>query len=147
VRVPRGAFVARQVTFYDARAMDSGAKNRARLWLRSEKLFGLPNVVAPPAFDAPAREDSFAAPEPTPAPPVAPVRPQRPAPAHTPAPVAPAAPKLAGALFAGDDPYGGTDLAPPGANAPAFDAPPLMPDEKRSRLLALDNNEVRGCTK
>src|SRR5215207_5619226 len=111
--------------------MDSGAKNRARLWLRSEKLFGLPNVVAPPAFDAPAREDSFAAPEPAPAPPVASARTQRPAP---PQPPTPAAPAPTAALFAGDDPYASTDLAPPGPNAPAFDAPPLTPDEKKSRL-------------
>jgi DNA polymerase len=50
-------------------------------------------------------------------------------------------------LFAGDDPYAATDLTPPGPNAPPFASPLLSPDEKRARLLALDNNEVRGCTK
>ena len=35
----------------------------------------------------------------------------------------------------------------PDADSPAFDAPPLSPDDKRRRLIALDENEVRGCTK
>jgi DNA polymerase len=35
----------------------------------------------------------------------------------------------------------------PTPDTPAFDAPPLAPAEKRARLIALDNNEVRGCTK
>ena len=127
--------------------MDSGVKNRARLWLRSEKLFGLPQVMVPKAFDAPVAEEFFEAPEPAPAPPVA-VERSRPAGATVPppSPVA-AARKAVVNLFAGEQPPPAGDLLPPAAAAPVFDAPPLSTDEKRARLLALDNNEVRGCTK
>lgn len=41
-------------------------------------------------------------------------------------------------------PRGG--LVPPPSVEP-FGAPLLAPDEKRKRLIALDNNEVRGCTR
>jgi DNA polymerase len=41
-------------------------------------------------------------------------------------------------------PAGG--LVPLPTDAP-FDAPVLPPDEKRARLLALDANEVKGCTR
>ena len=42
---------------------------------------------------------------------------------------------------------GPSDLFAPAANQPAFEAPSLTPEEKRARLVALDDKEVRGCTK
>ena len=42
---------------------------------------------------------------------------------------------------------GPTDLFAPAADQPSFDAAPLTTDDKRSRLAALDDKEVRGCTK
>jgi DNA polymerase len=42
---------------------------------------------------------------------------------------------------------GPTDLFVPAADQPAFDAPALSPEDKRARLIALDDKEVRGCTK
>ena len=130
--------------------MDAGARNRLRLWLRSEKALGLPSVavsfaaapvdsvtadpaeadgVAPPAAPATSRSsfdpDELTAPPPEPRAPV----------------VLP--PTAAG----GKGPYGSTDLFVPAAAQPGFDAPVLTSARKRERLIALDENEVRGCTK
>jgi DNA polymerase len=38
-------------------------------------------------------------------------------------------------------------LFSPAADQPAFDAPRLSPTDKRSRLAAMNDKEVRGCTK
>jgi len=35
----------------------------------------------------------------------------------------------------------------PSPESPGFDAPPLSPEEKRQRLVAMDANEVTGCTR
>jgi DNA polymerase len=123
--------------------MDSGARNRLRLWLRSEKALGLPSVPRPaqspepsasfrqtgPDADTPAEYDSEELTVPPP-PPEAPV---------VLPPTSPSAPRPVvvqpQALFS------------PAADQPSFDAPLLSPDEKRSRLAALDDKEVRGCTK
>jgi len=123
--------------------MDWGARNRLKLWLRSERALGLPSVVVPGGAIAAQQvtgsashqvadecgvEDCGSATSPAP-PPVAPVvlpptdRRQR------------------------DEPDTGSALFAPAAEQPAFGAAVLSPDEKRNRLLALDNNEVRGCTK
>jgi uracil-DNA glycosylase family 4 len=127
--------------------MDSGARNRARLWLRSEKLFGLPQVSVPPAFDAPAADVSPGIAEPEPAPPVVSERPRSFASAASPpAPVAEARRGVVN-LFGAGEPQPPTNLVPLTPAAPVFDAPPLSLEEKRSRLIALDDNEVRGCTK
>lgn len=40
-----------------------------------------------------------------------------------------------------------TPLFQPAADLPPFDAPPLDAEQRRQRLIALDENEVRGCTK
>jgi DNA polymerase len=110
--------------------MAGDAKSRLRLHLRAERAFGLRSI---PVTNAGADEEESLPPtncaDETDRPPA-------------PAPVAPvvrptqvkAAPKP-------------TALFSPDPDAPAFNAPPLSPDEKRRRLIALDENEVRGCTK
>ena len=124
--------------------MDSGARNRLKLWLRSEKALGLPSVAlsgsgavgiedisgaaAPAPVGECAGEDCGAATAPAP-PTAAPV-------------VLPPADRRRG-----DETGNAAALFAPAAEQPGFDAPVLSPEEKRSRLLALDNNEVRGCTK
>jgi DNA polymerase len=125
--------------------MDAKAKSRVRLWLQSEKIFGLPSVAAPailldriaetPTFEpvpqrlkTPENQETnvrkvlaSAAPMKT-APKVAPVVEFDPGPALIP-------------------------LGAPASNAKPFEAPVLKSDEKLARLTALNNNEVRGCTK
>jgi DNA polymerase len=124
--------------------MDSGARNRLKLWLRSERALGLPSVAlsgggavvtqdiseaaAPAPADECVVEDCGAATAASP-PPAAPV-------------VLPPTDRRVGTARAAD-----TALFAPAADQPGFDAPVLSPEEKRARLLALDNNEVRGCTK
>ena len=107
------------------------------MWLRGERAFGLTSVQRP----GPVSDIEPAEPQPAPPPPPAraaamsederPIPPSN-APVVKPTQVAKAP---ATALFA------------PDADAPAFDAPPLSADDKRRRLVALDENEVRGCTK
>ena len=103
--------------------MAGDAKSRLRLHLRAEQAFGLKSLpvgrVVPHGRCA-DEADRPEAPEP-----VAPVV----------KPTTTAKPIKADALFA------------PDADAPAFDAPALSADDKRRRLIALDQNEVRGCTK
>ena len=130
--------------------MDSGTKNRLRLWLRGERAFGLPSVALPAAAQAAAAQgeseapglsapddagdpDELTRPAPEPEAPVIMPPTSRSAPAPLPPRRVTAAQPAA--LFA------------PAADQPAFDAPPLSPDEKRARLVALDDKEVRGCTK
>jgi DNA polymerase len=124
--------------------MDRGARNRLKLWLRSERALGLPSVAlsgggavvtqdiseaaAPAPADECVVEDCGAATAASP-PPAAPV-------------VLPPTDRRVGTARAAD-----TALFAPAADQPGFDAPVLSPEEKRARLLALDNNEVRGCTK
>jgi len=131
--------------------MDSGARNRVRLWLRSETALGLRSVLRPGEAGESAAPSNYvdleespqaklndgatddpdeltrAAPEPV-APVVLP-------PASRSVPPTPPARASADALFA------------PAADQPAFNAPVLSPDEKRTRLAALNDKEVRGCTK
>ena len=127
--------------------LDSGAKNRLKLWLRSERALGLPAVAAlpqtmlesthPPVGTAAGiQPESEVEATPSEAPRLAPAPPPR-------APVV--APATGAALFGGDD--DATALFAPDAQSAPFDAPPLPTDEKRRRLIALDENEVRGCTK
>src|SRR5687767_7102323 len=113
--------------------MAGDAKSRLRLHLRAERAFGLRSVpvgtagggagepLSPPTHCA---DESDRPPAPRPVAPV--VRPTQ---------VKSSSPAPATALFA------------PDPDAPAFDAPPLSPEDKRRRLIALDENEVRGCTK
>ena len=122
--------------------MDSGTKNRVRLWLRSERALGLGASVAAPraravmsrtesiAIAGPGEDDSEA---------VGPDSPRK----NEPAPPSPA---MFASMSAPNEmaPRGG--LVPPPSVEP-FSAPLLAPDAKRSRLIALDSNEVRGCTR
>ena len=117
--------------------MDGAARNRLKLWLRSERAFGLASVAvgATTAAAEPAAvqdnecavEDCGAATQPAPAP-------------RAPVVLPPTAP-------GGGGPYGATDLFAPAADQPQSAAPPLTAEQKRQRLVALDENEVRGCTK
>src|SRR5678815_1703225 len=131
--------------------MDSGARNRVRLWLRCEKAMGLRSVLRPGEAHESAAPSNYVDSEESPqaklndgptddpdeltraAPdPIAPVILP---PASRSVPPAQLARASADALFA------------PAADQPAFDAPLLSPDEKRARLAALNDKEVRGCTK
>jgi DNA polymerase len=119
--------------------MDAGAKNRVRLWLRSERALGLgASVSAPPrtatrVIEAIAIADDDRAHRESPDPALS-TRENQPS----------------SALFASVSapnemaPRGG--LVPPPSVDP-FTAPSLPIEEKRKRLIALDNNEVRGCTR
>jgi uracil-DNA glycosylase len=121
--------------------MDSGARNRAKLWLRSEKALGLPSVAVASAAGEPGVAD---APPPSAADECA-VEDCGEATVSAPEPQAPVV--LPPTAKGGGGPYGATDLFAPAAEQPTFGAPVLSPDEKRARLVALDGNEVRGCTK
>jgi DNA polymerase len=106
------------------RRMPGDAKSRLRWHLRAEQAFGLKSISIPSGFDA---DDSHCADESDRPPAPQPVLPViKPSQVHTETP---------SALFA------------PDADAPAFDASSLAPDDKRRRLIALDEKEVRGCTK
>lgn len=116
--------------------MDSGARNRLKLWLRSEKAFGLSSIALAASGespDAPAAADECA------------VEDCGESTRDAPEPVAPVV--LPPTAKGGGGPYGATALFAPAAAQPQFNAPRLAADEKRQRLVALDENEVRGCTK
>ena len=130
--------------------MDSGARNRVRLWLRSEKALGLPSVARPGdavectlpsggGLATPAQATSHDAAHDDPD------ELTRPAPE----PVAPVVlPPTSRSVPAARAPSAGPDaLFAPAADQPAFSAPLLSPDEKHDRLAALNDKEVRGCTK
>jgi uracil-DNA glycosylase family 4 len=107
--------------------MPGNAKSRLRLSLRAERAFGLKSIPVSPGQTGAAEAEPHCADESDrpPAPePVAPV--VKPTTLKTPQTTA---------LFV------------PDADSPSFDAPPLSSEEKRRRLIALDENEVRGCTK
>ncbi len=118
--------------------MDSGMKNRLRLWLRSERALGLGASVA----HRPARAEQHAMPG---GDEVASVLEES------------AGPNVDSgheSLIA--EPFGNVsapnEMAPRGGLMPPpsvepFTAPLLPDTDKRSRLVAMDNNEVRGCTR
>jgi DNA polymerase len=121
---------------------EAGPRHRLKLWLRSEKAFGLRSVVAsstPFAEESSTDEtesgDAIAHHGATPD---IPTRSQ--VDSHR-RPEPPA--QGAAALFAAEAP----GLAMPDASESPFDAPPLSSEEKKQRLIAMDDKEVRGCTK
>jgi DNA polymerase len=137
--------------------MSDAVRNRLRLWLRSERALGLTSVAAaapgpgpialgeleaeaaaPP--DASDMEQSDAAGRPAPCEPLPARASQIPAAMTAQAP--PASPTSS--LFGDDRPAG---LVMPSPEPAGFDAPPLTPEEKRQRLLAMDAKEVTGCTR
>jgi uracil-DNA glycosylase len=97
--------------------MAGDAKSRMRLHLRAERAFGLRSLPVPQAT-APEIEST--------------------------APPQPVASVVKPTQVSAPQPH---QLFVPDPNAPAFDAPVLSADDKRRRLIALDENEVRGCTK
>jgi DNA polymerase len=110
--------------------MAGDAKSRLRWHLKAERAFGLKTLpihasAETPQDDLPASQCADETDRPAAPPPVAPVVRQTVGQTQ----------KKADALFA------------PDPDAPGFDAPALSPDDKRRRLIALDENEVRGCTK
>jgi uracil-DNA glycosylase family 4 len=118
--------------------MDQALKNRLRLWLRSERALGLgASVAAPAASPAAARAEAIA---------IASDEPDCDTPAAAASRDCQPTPAMFARVAAPNEmaPRGG--LVPP-PSVEAFDAPLLAPDEKRRRLLALDDNEVRGCTR
>ena len=122
--------------------MDGAARNRLRLWLRSEKAFGLPSVVVAGGEIAADAAGEFAAPQ---AADECAVEDCGEATRSAPPPEAPVV--LPPTAVGGGGPYGATDLFVPAAEQPGFSAPALSPEDKRARLAALDQKEVRGCTK
>ena len=119
--------------------MDDRLKARLRLYLRSERALGL-NAV-PAAVESAAVADEK--PDPMVDMPKRPEPPQPKLPVKSPAQQVP--PKT---LFGGDPQAGlaAEGLIPPPTSG-AFASPPLSAEEKRARLIAMDENEVRGCTK
>lgn len=105
--------------------MPGDAKSRLRLSLRAEQAFGLKSLpmreATLDAADSACADESDRPPAPQPVARVV-------KPTQVPAP-------LPSELFA------------PDADSPSFNAPSLSADDKRRRLIALDENEVRGCTK
>jgi DNA polymerase len=103
--------------------MAGDAKSRLRLHLRAERAFGLKSLPVGRGGASLGKcadeSDRPAAPQP-----MAPV--VKPTQAPSPEPTV---------LFSVDP------------DSPAFDAPGLSADDKRRRLIALDENEVSGCTK
>jgi DNA polymerase len=124
--------------------MESGTKNRVRLWLRSERAFGL-NAVPLPRKTQLDRIGGIATPR-------HPVQPDattaRDADERT---IDRQAQNVPPAILYGEvaaptemAPRGGL-IAPPASEA--FVAPLLSRDDKVKRLAALDEKEVRGCTR
>jgi uracil-DNA glycosylase len=129
--------------------MDSATKNRIRLWLRGERAFGLAHVPLPGdalsqhrTTRAPAAREtqSRAAAEIA-----SPRRVDDEASVRRRASTAPPPAVFPGAGERNEiAPRGG--LVPPPSVEP-FTAPLLTSEAKRARLIALESNEVRGCTK
>ena len=124
--------------------MESGIRNRVRLWLRGERAFGLSSVPLPRKTQL-DRLGGIS----TPRHPVQPgMRVAKEADERTVSRQAQNVPPRE--LFAGVDapteyaPAGGL-IAPPSIER--FTAPLLSTEEKKKRLAALDENEVRGCTR
>ena len=111
--------------------MEAATKNRVRLWLRSERAFGL-NAV--PLREHGRDDVSAVAPE------LDVVVVEEP-----PRRESACAPGFVGAEPSVKDTTRST-LTPPTSTAP-FEVEELSAEEKKQRLIALDNNEVRGCTR
>jgi DNA polymerase len=109
--------------------MDDVTKARLRLYLQSELAMGL---TAVPAGDSAVAEN----PPPEPPQPILPVN-------------SPAQSRPPKSLFGGDDAEKtlAEERLSPVPVVQAFSGPALSPEEKKSRLIAINENEVRGCTK
>ncbi len=103
--------------------MDDGVKARVRLWLRSERAFGLGSLPAPDFSTSSEPETgatSVARPEPMPVRTVVNANPER--------------------LDVGKKRVGN-----PLCSMPEFDSSVLATEEKKRLLEAMDNNEVKSC--
>ena len=109
--------------------MDDATTARLRLYLRSERALGLSSV---PTRSAAAVEPL----RPEPSQPILPLK--SPAQAHAPT-------NLFGARSDGERLT--AQESSPIPTSQAFSAPHLSTEEKKSRLLAMNENEIRGCTK
>src|SRR5690242_11430404 len=117
--------------------MDDALKNRLRLWLRSERALGLPAVGPISLTEAPSPGIADL-PEPAPEPP----QPRLPV-------QSPAQARARGAnLVGGEDPAPPAceNLLPPPSKE-CFTSAILSIEEKAAALAAMNENEVRGCTK
>ena len=114
--------------------MDDVTKARLRLYLRSERASGLNAIVAVEVPEAEAvRTDEVERPDP----------PQPKLPTKSPAQASPPA-----VLSGGDQTAAlAADNLTPIPTVPTFDGPPLTTEEKQRRLIPMNENEVRGCTK
>src|SRR5206468_601529 len=115
--------------------MESGERNRLRLWLRSERALGLSAVPRVPRRE---RVGAIVKSEP----PAEPVKRQVTQEA--------AEQPSSGGLFADAGPPPRTTPPPPLVPLPIvqeFEAQVLPTEEKRRRLIAMDANEVRCCTR
>ena len=124
--------------------MESGRRNRIRLWLRGERAFGL-SAVPLPRHRQLDRTGGIAMPG---HPVMSDAATARRADERTINRQAQNVPPAK--LFSGLD--APSDIAPRGGLVPppsveSFAAPVLPDHEKRQRLAALDENEVRGCTR
>ena len=121
--------------------MSERAKARLRLYLRSERALGLNSVRAAMGLlaDRSVECDESATK----------IRAERPEPPQPSLPVkSPAQQAPAKTLFSGDPQEGlGAEALLPLPTSDAFSAPPLSTEEKRARLIAMAEKEVRGCTK
>ena len=113
--------------------MESATINRVRLWLRSERAFGLSSVPARASAVVEQEEQEQAELSTT----HGAQHPDRALFASV------AAPKNMASRAQADS----SQARPAQQPAQAFDAPHLSTAEKKSRLIAMDSNEVRGCTK
>ena len=120
--------------------MDGQVKNRLRLWLRSERALGLPAVGPISLAMEPAPSQLIQAQLPA----VAPEPPQPRLPVQSPA----QAPARGNLVSAAEDPAppAWENLLPPPSQE-AFTSPILSTEEKAARLAAMNESEVRGCTK
>src|SRR5688572_28058184 len=123
VRVGAQRFARRRRRDYRAGRMAGDAKSRLRWHLRAEQAFGLKSVPVGRADAGDEVSPSVCADESD--------RPAAPEPVATVVRPTQAKSPKSGELFA------------PDADLPGFDAPPLSPDDKRARLIALDDKEVR----
>lgn len=121
--------------------MDPSARQRVKLWLRSERAMGQPSVVAPPIADLPTAPPAAPAPAPTTSRPVA-----VPPPYHQ---DDVARKPIKGELFPGRLPKAAVagqqqELVSPNSATP-FTSPVLSAEQKKLALAAMDANEVKGC--
>jgi uracil-DNA glycosylase family 4 len=132
-----------RTTVRAAMAQDSAARNRLRLWLRSERALGLRSILVTGSGDAPAVEQDETPGD------AGDVEDEQERIERQAVPPAPSEARVVPPPAARCHPaeVGPDDLFVPAADQPAFDALALTAEDKRARLVAMDDKEVRGCAK